>query len=496
MPLIQELRSPSRKRKREVEAAPIAELESQPLPQAQRPAKRQKPPYPSQSKTPPEFWDKLSRVPLCRRALREFNRRAVQPIAPQPRPERDIEGNLVQQLKRFARRGGPDLRGIRGYPEQEPQVKMSSNSRRSKRSSALDSNTKPTTLSSKDAAFEQELIDNGAYPPGYDDIEPGNLEEISERLGQPRASLSPSKFSREDFLHFRRRNDGATTEAEVMSQVFPIIIGKSNIPSGYNQVFNNLKPLGDHISNAQPDYYNGSRPAEIRAKVRDHLEEYIIPSSQRHRHALPNFFTEAKGPDGKASEAKRQITQDLAVGARGMFMMQSYELDEPTFDDMAHTFGSTYHSGTGTLQLYAMHPTESAEANGRHEYHTTQVTAFALTANPDICRQGIGAYRNLQDLAKERRDEFIACANERADNDDELEVASADTYLTSFISNSQSTQREVFTADSDEESDSTSVDELIMPALPTKRTKVRQLSRKKHKSKISDILVDEDDEQV
>ena len=53
-------------------------------------------------------------MPLCRRALREFNRRAVQPIALQPRPERDIEGSLLQQLKRFARRGGPDLRRIRG----------------------------------------------------------------------------------------------------------------------------------------------------------------------------------------------------------------------------------------------------------------------------------------------------------------------------------------------------------------------------------------------
>jgi len=415
MPLKEELKSPSRKRKREVEVAPTAEPELQPKPQSQPPAKRQKPTYPSQSKTPPEFWDTLSRVPLCRRALREFNRRAVQPIALQPRPERDIEGSLLQQLKRFARRGGPDLRRIRGYPEQGPQVKMSSNSRRSKRSSALDSNTKPTTLSSKDAAFEQELIDNGIYPPGYDDIEPDNLEEISERLGQPRASLSPSKFSREDFLHFRRRNDEATTEAEVMSQVFPMIIGKTNIPSGYNQVFNNLKPLGDHISNAQPDYYNGSRPVEIRAKFRDDLEEYIIPSSQRHRHALPNLFTEAKGPDGKASEAKRQITQDLAVGARGMLMMQSYELDEPTFDDKAHTFGSTYHSGY--LQLYAMHPTKPGEADGMPEYHTTKINGYDLTGNLNTHRQGIAAYRNLRDLAKEKRDDFIACANERADND-------------------------------------------------------------------------------
>jgi hypothetical protein len=111
---------------------------------------------------------------------------------------------------------------------------MNSKRSRSSRSSGLNSNTKPTTFSSKDTAFEQELIDNGIYPPGYNDVEPGNLEEVIEKLGQPRASLSPSKFSREEFVHFRRKNDEATTEAEVMSQVFPMITGKANIPSGYN----------------------------------------------------------------------------------------------------------------------------------------------------------------------------------------------------------------------------------------------------------------------
>jgi hypothetical protein len=95
-------------------------------------------------------------------------------------------------------------------------------------------------------------------------------------------------------------------------------------------------------------------------------------------------------------------------------------------------------------------------------------------------------------LAKERRDEFIACANDRADDNNEPEVTLADAYLTSFIS---TTQSELFTADSDhEELDSTSIDELAMPALSTKRTTVRQPGRKKHKSKISDFLVDENDE--
>jgi hypothetical protein len=76
MPLKEGLRSQSRKRKRGAGAAPGAEPDSQP----QLPAKRQKQPYPLRSRTPPEFWDKLSRVPLCGRALRELNRRAVQPI--------------------------------------------------------------------------------------------------------------------------------------------------------------------------------------------------------------------------------------------------------------------------------------------------------------------------------------------------------------------------------------------------------------------------------
>lgn len=196
---------------------------------------------------------------------------------------------------------------------------MSSKRGRSKgsgRSSALDSNTKVTTLSSKDAAFEQALIDNGIYPPGHDDVEPGNLEDIVQRLGQPRTSLSPSQFSRKDFLDFRRMNDEATTEAEVVSQVFPTITGKSNVSSGYNQVFNNIEPLGYRISSAQPDYYNGSRPAEIHPKVRDDLEQYIIPSSQRHRHALPTFSQKRKARTERRRRrsARSRRTSPLAPG--------------------------------------------------------------------------------------------------------------------------------------------------------------------------------------
>jgi hypothetical protein len=278
-----------------------------------------------------------------------------------------------------------------------------------------------------------------------------------------------------------------------MSDVFPIIRGRETMPSGQNQKFNHLDPLASGISNAQPDYYNGSRPTQIRPRVRDDLGPYIIPSTQQHRPALPNFFMEAKGPDGKASEVKRQITQDLAGGARGMLKMQSYGQDEPVYDGNAYVYGTTYNSGAGTLQLYAMHPTEPANPDGELEYHTTQVTAFALTANPDSCRQGLRGFRNLQDMAKEKRDAFIACANEAADAEEAPPLA--DPYLTSFTSPSQiSSQNEhSFTSDTVHAESETSTDELAMPVnLPAKRSKLRQPRRPKRNTGIPCSQEDEE----
>jgi hypothetical protein len=195
---------------------------------------------------------------------------------------------------------------------------MSSKRSRTNRSSALNSNTKPTTFSSKDAAFEQVLIDNGISPYNRD-YKPNNWEEIQERLAQPRPSLSPSQFSDGAFETFQLENEEAMTEAEVMSQVFPMIIGKTNIPSGFNQVFNNLEPLGAHISNPQPDCFNGSRTAEIRPKVRDDLEQYIIPSSQRHRPALQTFSMKRKArterrrkPSARSRRTLRQVLEECS----------------------------------------------------------------------------------------------------------------------------------------------------------------------------------------
>jgi len=183
----------------------------------------------------------------------------------------------------------------------------------------------------------------------------------------------------------------ARTEPVVGSDVFPRIRGTTVVPSGQNEKFIHLEPLAEGISDAQPDYYNGSRPAELHPNLRNvgpddvgrnDLPGYIIPTNYTSRPILPNHFTELKGPDGKASVMKRQITYDLAVGARGMHKLQSYGQDGYAYDGNAYTFGSTYHSGTGTLQMYTMHPTEPAQPGGNPQYHTTQVRGFAMSGRP------------------------------------------------------------------------------------------------------------------
>ncbi|KAF2185822.1 hypothetical protein K469DRAFT_631719 [Zopfia rhizophila CBS 207.26] len=220
-----------------------------------------------------------------------------------------------------------------------------------------------------------------------------------ERLDQPRPSLSPSTFSREKFLEFRRENDAARSEDQVKSDVIPLIAGKSTIPSVHNRLFTNLATMTDDATSAaKPDYYDGSRPTELNQRVRKDLKPYIVPSRRLHEPLLPNFFTEVKGPDGKASEMKLQATYDAAHGARAMLEIQSYGQDGYNYDGNAYTFASTYHSGTGTLQMYAMHPTEPKEPGGRPQYHMTQLDGYHMTGNPKSHLAGKCAYRNGREL--------------------------------------------------------------------------------------------------
>ncbi|KAH8783453.1 hypothetical protein F5883DRAFT_360602, partial [Diaporthe sp. PMI_573] len=115
----------------------------------------------------------------------------------------------------------------------------------------------------------------------------------------------------------------------------------------------------------------------------------------------PNFFLKAKGPNGSAAVARQQACYDGAYGARAMH----------SYDGNARTYSSTYHAGTGTLQLYAHHVTGPTTPGGRPEYHMTQLRTFGMTDTRDAFVEGATAFRNLRDRAREHRDGFIAAAN-------------------------------------------------------------------------------------
>ena len=266
--------------------------------------------------------------------------------------------------------------------------------------------------------FEQHLIDHGIYPDGHDDMEcleePANWEDINDRLVQPRPSLSPSHFSRDAFLNFKKANREAMTENKVMSKAFSIIAGTADIPSQENLPFGNLKDLTDGtITKAQPDFYDGSRPDELNKRIRDELGPYIVPSTNTAAPCLPNFFTEGKGPKGTSDVCKRQALYDGALGARGIHELRSYVDLETPFDNNAYTITSTYHH-SGLLTMYTTHPTISKDGTNSTQYRMTQLNGWHMTGNINTFREGAAAVRNARDWAKETREKLIGAANRKA----------------------------------------------------------------------------------
>lgn len=282
----------------------------------------------------------------------------------------------------------------------------------------------PITLTPRDAAFKQALIDAKYYPHDHGCSNnnrplPNNLDEIHERLHERRPSLSQSRFTDDDFQHFKDLNESALTQAHAMSRIFPIIRGREAVASGQGYLFGNMDPLAENISRAIPGYFNGSYPENVRGEVRADLKMYIVPSSNDSRPLLPNFFSEV---GTNPSMMERRITQVLGYGARSMYKIQSYRQGQSVFDGNAYTIGSTYSYGknAGILRLYTMHPTGPAGPNGEPKYWTNEIMTFAMTKDADAFRNGAAAFRNAQDWAKEQRDTFIELANERVTTGEEV----------------------------------------------------------------------------
>lgn len=279
-----------------------------------------------------------------------------------------------------------------------------------------------TTTGPYDPQFQQMLIDNGVYPKGYRMVDgskptkPNNFNSIMDRLQRERLSMSPSQFSEAAFEEFQDKNDQATSESKVMSNVVPVITG-AEVHYGEtedNKLFTSMETFAPGLRMAQPDKYHGARPEQVDARVRRDLDKYIIPTSNTSLPVVPNFFFEAKCGTGRHDVLQRQVMNDSAYGARAMFQLQNYGKETPEYDGNAYTIGSSYHSGAGFLQIYSTHPKQSA--TGDTEYYMTQLNTYGMTGNIETFRQGVAAYRNARDLSKEQRDKFIARANTLAQN--------------------------------------------------------------------------------
>lgn len=493
---------------------------------AQPPWKKAKRRRQPRQETNTAYWDSLSRLWLTRQALDELDRRNRQRTSPVRRAttcRQDLVGvkgqlgNPSKRLLHFARHGGPDIRDLIGvslargmprsllipylqYPEPStpnstahvmPSNQSSSRTQSKTKNTLGDSTAKTTTSKTKktspyDPNFEQNLIDNSIYPDDYefpdgrDPSRPINENEILDRFRQPRPSLSPSRFSEKAFRSFKQKNSRALNEDAVMGDVFPVIQGTARIPSAKNLVFGNLEPLTQgNLVDAKPDFYDGARPAQIDLRIREELGSYITPATLGQAPALPNFFNEAKGPDGSAAVAKRQACFDGALGARGIHKLRSFEAGHTlAHDNNAYTITSTYHDGT--LKMYTVHPTQSTNPENSPEYHMTQLRSFAMTDAAERFREGASAFRNARDWAKTQRDELIAAANGRVTGI----PRETSTLEPSSHSMSQSTM------DPDAPESETSVDELSQDVGPGSSHSRKRLKRNPEKrSSNSDMKI-------
>jgi hypothetical protein len=297
---------------------------------------------------------------------------------------------------------------------------------------------------------------------------PDNWEDLQNALASSRRSLSPSKFSDGAFDRFCEAETEARDEDDVTVDSLPTILGEKRRDHSLAKKvpYGNITGMApDIFKRAEPDLYWGVPPEQIDRRVRQDLNHQIVPSTKDTYPAAPNFFLEVKGPDGSAAIKTRQACYDGAIGARGMHALQSYGQAELIYDNKAYTFSSTYHDGT--LKMYAHHPTQPSRLGESPQYHMTPLRGFLLTDSPQIFRQGVGAFRNARDLAKEHREIFIEQANAMA------RVQSVDT-MSFDTSNSQDTvtSMQERLIDSD-----TSADELALdypsPMSRTKRQKVQ-----------------------
>ncbi|KAF2013444.1 hypothetical protein BU24DRAFT_394246 [Aaosphaeria arxii CBS 175.79] len=405
--------------------------------------------------TPPAFWDNLPTVYLTKRALRELNRRNVEaaqsPVyPPHQHAHRSVTrkgtakrrnscvsvqstsdflstctATTLKSLKVFSRQGGPDLSDLRSVRTARKHMEGRSRGRAQVQSLAIPASTHTSTDISKstgvyDRNFRLHLIYNGIYPFGYthpndaSPTMPSDSDEICRMIDKPRPSISHSTFGNEAYARFWQVDAKASKEKHISELVLPFIEG--DIPGTRCRSggipFTNLDPLTDGtLKPGNPDVYYGACPELLSRTIRDKLSGKIVPSTQEDLPMVPNLFLAVKGPDGSLDVANRQACYDGALGARGMHSLQSYGQSEPIYDGRVSAITCTYQQGT--LRIFTIHINPPRTVGGQPEYYMNLVRGYLLNTSAETFRQGLQAFLNARDWAKEQRDQAIMNANNR-----------------------------------------------------------------------------------
>ncbi|KAI3401848.1 hypothetical protein diail_8226 [Diaporthe ilicicola] len=334
---------------------------------APRSKKRKTEPDPSQLR-PHQFWDTLTRVPLCKSALRELDRRnAVADFAlTTPTPKQADLGR--PDLLRYARHGGPELSDIRGLFEMPRRGRGGGRGRiqktQGKPASRRSATTQTKSSSPYDAAFRQHLIDWKVWPINYvfqvghrTPPPPDNLQDIiKEVCNDGRGSLEPGSFNLKEHENFHLAHS-LNGEEESRSRTLDLIEGPLALSTAHVKKgpvkLSNLRPLlPANLVPGCPDRVYGARLDNLDKSVRDRLDELIIPTA--HRDVLcPNFVVHIKGEDGTLQVAERQAVYDGALVARGMdYLWEAGSSDDQDHHYRARTITCTF--ADGVLRMYAM----------------------------------------------------------------------------------------------------------------------------------------------
>ncbi|KMW68249.1 hypothetical protein BDDG_12688, partial [Blastomyces dermatitidis ATCC 18188] len=131
-------------------------------------------------------------------------------------------------------------------------------------------------------------------------------------------SLSPSKFSEQEFEEFREMNMNAFKKKSIVCLIISIIEDHINdvrcMKENYS--FKNFAPLTDGtLANAKPDHFFNTQSEQLNCQIHDELSDFIISLIQKDHLIASNFFQETKGPDRSPAVATQQACYNDASGA-------------------------------------------------------------------------------------------------------------------------------------------------------------------------------------